>query len=357
MPSSFSRVLLAMVWLAALSTQAQAQDLPTVQLETVEPQDIVSDVALNGTVVALRSSGLSAAVAGLLETRQVDVGDTVEAGAVLMALDPELANWELESARAETREGEARLSEARRRLQEAQSVGAGRNIAATEVSARESEVAAAEASLARLQAEQQRLATLLNRHKVRAPFDGVVTERLRDLGEWVTPGDELLRVVDTRDVRLDFQVPQSYFPRLGDSSRLLVQTTRGYEPVAIVTRVPVNDPTARTFLLRAEAPADYPLLPGMAVQANLQVATGQQGLTISRDAINRYPEGRVTVWIAEQDGSDTFKVTEKRVQLGARFEGRVEITEGLEQGQQVVVRGNENLSEGVTVTLAEREAR
>ncbi|MEC7728544.1 MAG: efflux RND transporter periplasmic adaptor subunit [Pseudomonadota bacterium] len=334
-----------------------AQDLPGVQLETVSSEDIVQEVTLNGTVNALRVSGMSAAVAGLLDEVRVETGDRVDRGDVLVELDDELVTWELAAARAEAEEARSRLEEARRRLREARSVGAGRNIAATEVSARESEVAASEATLARLEAARRQVEVRARRHRVTAPFDGVVSQRSRDLGEWVTPGDQLLTLVDTDNLRLDFQVPQSFYKRIDDNSRLLVQDDQALSSATIDVLVPVNDPQSRTFLLRAIKPESVKLLPGMSVQAVLRVTTGERGLTVSRDAINRYPEGRTTVWIAEPGDEDTWTVSEKRVRLGTGFEGRVEVTSGLESDQQVVVRGNESLSEGISVRIAERESR
>ncbi|TYC58200.1 efflux RND transporter periplasmic adaptor subunit [Marinobacter sp. BW6] len=339
------------------SVVTAAQDLPGVQLETVASENIIQEVTLNGTVNALRVSGISASVAGLLEVVQVETGDRVSRGDVLIELDDEMVTWELAAARAESDEARSRLEEAERRLREARSVGAGRNIAATEVSARESEVVASEAAAARLEAARRKVEVRVGRHRVIAPFDGVVSQRSRDLGEWVTPGDQLLTLVDTDNLRLDFQVPQSFYKRIDDNSRLLVRDGQELSRAAIDVLVPVNDPQSRTFLLRAIKPDTVKLLPGMAAQAVLRVTTGERGLTVSRDAINRYPEGRTTVWIAEPGDEDTWTVSEKRVRLGTGFEGRVEVTSGLEADQNVVVRGNESLSEGISVRIAERESR
>ncbi|WP_227370456.1 efflux RND transporter periplasmic adaptor subunit [Halomonas sp. M20] len=355
-----------MLWcLSVLS--AQAQDRPGVALEKVTRTDIISEVRLNGTVNALRTSQLSAAVAGLVDSVQVNAGDRVAAGDLLIGLDEKEATLELQSARAESAEAQALLAEARRRFTEAESVGAGRNIAATEVSARESEVSATEAALARLKAEEARRQVLHERHSIKAPYDGVVSSRSADLGEWVTPGDTLLTLVDTTNLRLDFRVPQSYYQRIDDNARLLATPVgTEAEPVSLTidSLVPVNDPQARTFLLRTTGGDELQVLPGMAVKATLQVATGEQGLTVSRDAINRYPEGRVTVWIAEPvSGSDDevrekeYEVREKRVEIGAGFSDRVEILSGLDGTEQVVVRGNESLQEGARVTQAPRSAR
>lgn len=352
---SLPGIILLVFGLAPLLTSAR--DLPGVQLETVSSEAIIQEVSLNGTVNALRVSGMSAAVAGLLDQVQVETGDRVSRGDVLVTLDDEMVSWELRAARAEAEEARSRLDEAERRLREARSVGAGRNIAATEVSARESDVAARKAALARLESVRQQVAVEAGRHQVTAPFDGVVSERYRDLGEWVTPGDELLTLVDINNLRLDFQVPQGFFQRIDDNSRLLVRVGQESVGAGIDVLVPVNDPQSRTFLLRAVKPESVKLLPGMAVQATLQVSTGERGLVVSRDAINRYPEGRTTVWIAEPGDEDTWTVREKRVRLGESFEGRVAVTEGLEAGQRVVIRGNESLSEGIKVQIAERESR
>lgn len=346
----------ALVLVVFLAGQVMAQDRPRVQLEAVEEADILQEISLNGTVTALRSSRLSTAVPGLVDAVNVETGTRVSRGDLLIELDDEQLAYQLAAARAATDEGNARLAEARRRLEEARSVGAGRNIAATEVSARESEVTSARAALARLDAEQQRVAADLRRHRIEAPFDGVVSQRYSDLGEWVAPGDELLQLVDTDNVRLDFQVPQDYLSRINDGAELRVHADGQSLNARIDSLVPVNDPRARTFLLRAIGPDDLTLLPGMAVTATLRVASGERGLTVARDAINRYPEGRVTVWVAISAGEDGYTVTEKRVETGAGFADRVEITGGLEGGEQVVVRGNESLSDGIRVRLAEREA-
>lgn len=346
-------------WLVPMA--GLAQETPGVQLSPVEQRPVFEETRLNGTVNAMRVSRLSTSVAGLVDTVRAEVGDTIRQGDELITLDQEQARHELASARAQQQEAEASLAEARRRFDEAQSVGAGRNIAATELRARESAVAVAEAALARSRAEVGRFRTSLDRHRIVAPFDGVVSTRSRDLGEWVTPGDELMTLVDLENLRLDFQVSQGYFPRLDDNTELLlVSDPAGDEPVPLemAARVPVTDSSSRTFLLRARAPEEVALMPGMAVEAVLRVSTGSEGLTVPRDAINRYPEGRVTVWVAEPaDEDNRFTVAEKRVQTGSGFRDRVEILDGLEAGQRVVSRGNESLDEGMTVRISEREGR
>lgn len=351
----------AILWCLAVPAPIAAQEPPGVRLAEVERRPVFEETRLNGTVNAMRVSRLSTAVAGLVESVSADVGDTVAQGDALVTLDEEQSRHQLASAEAQLQEARASLDEARRRFTEARSVGAGRNIAETEIRARESAVAVARASVARAQAEVSASQTELDRHQITAPFDGVVSTRSRDIGEWVTPGDELMTLVDLENLRLDFQVAQHYFNGLGEDSELLLVSGPGSDqplPLSIATRVPVTDPDSRTFLMRAAAPDNAGLVPGMSVVALLRVGTGRESLTIPRDAINRYPEGRVTVWIAEPaDTEGQFTVTEKRIRTGSGFGGTVEVLQGLEAGQQVVSRGNESLDEGKTVQLSAREAR
>jgi membrane fusion protein, multidrug efflux system len=265
--------------ICALTTPAWGQEPPGVQLAAVETTEIVEEVRLTGTVNALRSSRLSTAVAGLVNKVAVDTGGKVSQGDLLIGLDDEQAAFELAGARAETDEARARLEEARRRLDEARSLGRG-NIAATEVSTRETDVAAAEASVARLQAAEAHRQVVLRRHRVEAPFDGVVSDRSSELGEWVTPGDALLMLVDTDHLRLDFQVPQEAYRRIGEGSELLIDGAgpEGDTMTAeIDALVPVGESQSRTFLLRAIAPDGFAALPGMAVDAVLRVSTGRRG--------------------------------------------------------------------------------
>jgi len=117
----------------------------------------------------------------------------------------------------------------------------------------------------------------------------------------------------------------------------------------------VNDAEARTFLIRADEPQDLDLLPGTALSATLRLLQGEDGLSIPRDAVNRYPEGRTTVWVAEEDGDEAYTVTEKRVRISASYDDRVVISEGLQEGERVVTRGNESLEQDMRVKLADQE--
>jgi len=347
----FRRGLAWITLLLAVPAAALA-DGPPVVVETATEQSITEVLRVSGTVTSRRAGVLSAAVGGLIALLDVDAGDRVEAGQVLVGLDDELVRLAVQRAEAARAQAQSALGDARRRRGEAERLRDERGIAETEVLSLRAEVEMDEAALAAADASLAEQRALLARHTVRAPFAGVVAERMSELGEWVSPGDALLRLVSTDALRLDFRVPQTRFNAVTPETpvQVLLDAAPGETwPGTIQAIVPVNDPAARTFLLRVEAPA-APAVPGMSARAAIRIDTGRRAVVVSRDALIRHPDGRSTVWVADGEG-DGATVSERTVETGLEFDGRVELTEGLEPGARVVVRGNESLQDGQAVTV------
>ncbi|MCL7743958.1 efflux RND transporter periplasmic adaptor subunit [Guyparkeria hydrothermalis] len=352
-----ARLAMLLVGLSLLGQPpVDAASPPQVVVETAQRTEIVEVVTLDGTVRSLHEAELSVQIGGLVDGVFVDAGDQVVAGTPLLELDSELERLALDELEAQRREATAARREAARRLREARSVGAGRHIAETEVQARAASLAQADARESRLNAAVARGEARVAKLRVDAPFDGVIVTRQAERGEWVDPGDPLFVLVDLDVIRLDFPVPQRFHGLLGDEAELAYRpddgSAAGWSEARIATVVPVTDSTDRTFLVRGEPEVNQTLLPGMAVEGRLRLPTGRHGLTVARDAVQRYPDGRTTVWIVTGDG-DT--VAERSVTLSGGFDERVIVTRGIEPGAAVVVKGNEALSEGMTVRPTDEE--
>jgi RND family efflux transporter MFP subunit len=338
-----------------IAAASSALAAPPVGVGQSSERPVVQIVYVNGTVTSPQSAVLSPAVGGLIERIDVDAGDLVEKGDVVVALDRELENLQLERARAEEAQARSGLEDARRRLREAEEIGPERGIPETQIKTLRAEVARDESALAAVVAAARQQAAVVRRHDVRAPFSGVVSERFADVGEWVGPGDGLVELVATDGLRFDFRVPQTYFTRIdrGTPVELSLDALAGETiPGRIKAIVPVKDPGARTFLVRVEADADHPLrvTPGMSARASIRVRTGREAVVVPRDALLLYPDGRRTVWVVDR-GQDGATVHEQRVQTGLEFDGFVEIRDGLDTGVTVVTRGNEALQNGQAVEV------
>ena len=348
----------AAVLVLVATSSLQAQALPPIDIVRAERTEIVEELLLTGTLTSPRTARLSPEVEGRVATIAVDAGDHVATGKTLLRLDDEIARLELAQDRAALREAVAELDDARRRLAEAQDLAKRAGIADTEVRAREAEVRSDTAVVDRRRAELAYRAALIERYTLEAPFGGVIARRLTELGEWVEPGTPVLELVTVDRLRLDLQVPQAYFGRLSHQTKVSLHLdARPNEQLRthITEIVPVSDPQARTFLVRiALENPDVRMTPGMSARARLHIDTGQQGVVLPHDALIRYPDGRITVWVANGTGA-TRTVSERQVRTGVGLGGRIEIVAGIEADTAVVVRGNEALLEGQAVRIKRNE--
>ena len=342
--------------LIMVTTPAFAQ-VP-VRVAEVTTRSMVEQVSVTGTVTSPRTAVLSAAVDGLVVDISVDEGSRVEQGEAVLQLDAELPKLALESARLEVRQRETVLADAQRRFGEAQRVGPERGIAQTLIDSLEVEVTGAEATLAVARVALRRQAAILARHKVGAPFAGVINQRFTELGEWVSPGDALFELVALDGLRFDFRVAQDFFGAINRDTAVeialdaLPEVTLSGRIQAIV---PIKDPATRTFLVRVladpgEQIESLAISPGNSASARFLLATGRRGMVVPRDAVLRFPDGRMTVWVIKiRDGVTT--VAEQIVRSGLEFDGSIEIREGLAASDRVVTYGNESLEDGQAVDI------
>lgn len=351
------RMIAGMILSAGISI-ASADRSPLVIVSTAKKDTVIQQVPLTGTVTSARIARLSAEVSGQVEAVNVEVGDRVETGAALIELDREIEQLTLEALQASTRQARAELADAKRRYNDAKRLREQKNISENELRLREAEVEIDAATLAQKQVEEERHRARVDRHTLQAPFNGVISERLTEIGEWIEPGSPVLTLVAINDLRIEFHVPQEFYSGINPHSTLSVTLDalpdREFDG-SIAAVVPVSDTSSRTFLIHVKViTGDANLTPGMSVHGKLKLTTGRQGIVISRDALLRYPDGRVTVWVIDPE-SEPPTVSERRVTTGHSFDGRIAIREGIQAGDVIVVRGNESLQEGQQIQIQRRE--
>lgn len=335
-----------------------AERSPLVVVSTAKTDTVIRQVPLTGTITSARVAKLSTEVSGQVEAVNVEVGDLVEAGSALIRLDREIEQLTLQALQAKTKQASAELSDAQRRYQDAKRLLKQKSISENDLRLLEAEVEVDAAMLKQQQVEQRRQQARIERHILQAPFSGVISERLTEAGEWIEPGRPVLTLVAVDDLRIEFRVPQEYYSSIDKQTTLDVTLDAFPERKfagTIDAVVPVSDPISRTFLIHVIVDAgNARMTPGMSVHGKLQLSTGRQGVVISRDAILRYPDGRITVWVINPD-SEPPTVSEKHVTTGHSFDGLITIREGIGAGDVIVVQGNESLQVGQQVRIQRHE--
>lgn len=316
---------------------------------------IVREFTLTGSVSARRESRLSSRTEGLVQEVAVDEGSFVKPGDLLLSLDTQLAGIELELIEAEIAQAEIRLAEAIRREKEVEAVSRSGAFARSEAETRISERRIAETSLRQLEVRADRQQELIERHRLVAPFAGVISAKLSEAGEWVETGTPVLELVETEGTRFDIQVPQEFLTRLSAAENVIVVLDAFPDreiPATIRVKVPVKDPASRTFLTRLELEDPGNLAaPGMSGAATVRYRSrDESSVGVPRDAVVRYPDGSTKVWVIEGEGG-AATVKSCGIRTGGTLGETTEVIEGLSGGERIVLRGNESLREGQSVQI------
>lgn len=347
------------VWSGSVPAAQEEPRPVTVTRPVIEP--LTTTWELTGSVTARRQSRLSARTSGLIERLHVDAGDAVAAGDLLMELDSALAGLALEKAVAARRQAEVELAEAERLVAESRDLAKVGGFSRSEAETRETNVRVRRALLDSLTVQVREQEEIIARHRLPSPFAGVISRKLAEEGEWVQTGTPVLELVETVSPWLDIQAPQETYAALhggpgGTPGRLDIGVRLDAFPdvmlaAKVVTRVPVKDQVARTFLVRLEMDDPGGLAgPGMSARARFSLHSEKPVLQVPRDVVVRMPDGTVKVWVIEEQGS-TRVARSKSVELGSTLTARIEVRSGLEASSLLVLRGNEGLREGQPVTV------
>lgn len=296
--------------------------------------------SIPGDVRALERSELAAGATGRIVRFPVREGDRVAEGDLLVEVDPSLASAELRAARAVAARDAARLRIAQQRLERLQKVD-GAVVAADELDAAQAEVDALAAAAEAADAQQAQQAVRLGRHRVTAPYAGVVTARRADVGDWATEGQRVVDLVQIDPVEILVDAPPELAASVAPGDGVSVGEGTG----TLVAVVPALDPTTRTARLRITPEAGMGLVPGGTVEVVFAVQRSG-GLVVPRDAV--VPDGDDARVFRVEEG--TARALTVRVLASAGEEVLVQ-ADGLAPGDPLVVRGNERLRPDQPVTV------
>lgn len=341
----------AITWLlcgAPLSAQDDWSQMPPARVEvaTVELRELAPVVELPGTVVSLNDSRIAAEVEGVLSWL-ADVGDSVEKGEVIARIDRRLLEVEYARARANVARLEADLRYREQQLKRAEDLARSDHASATLVDESRANHDQALHQLADARAQFVRAEQDLARTEIRAAFAGHIVARLASVGEYLTVGEDVLRLVDTRRREIALAAPMELTAYVRPDLEVLVQGGNGRERLHRVRAVvPVGDPVSRQVEVRLAA-ADSDWLVGSPVKVVLPSAAPSTTLAIPRDALVQRG-GQNFVFRVSDDG--TAEQVEARVTTAAGM--WVGVTDEFSAGDRVIVRGAERLAPGQAVEVA-----
>lgn len=348
------------LWLMSLASVANAQTL--VAVAPVGVGNLPHSLRLSGNIVSTEQVDIGNEIAGQVTDVLIEAGDQVQEGQILLQIRDTEARWQLAESRAELLRDEAEVALAQLAKQRIEKLIA--TNAATEENHDQARVrvAQAQAAVTARQALISRLEDRLNRHTVRAPFAGVITQRDTEKGGWLSEGDTIATLVSQRKLRLELAVPQHFYAVLNDQQENIQfdLNVSGHAVTGQFEQIIPRANASRNFTLRARVDNSQSLLiPGMAADAHITWPASNAGLYVPEDALVRRANGAVIVWKAvlqqddEQDAEeDVYTAVAVPVTPSHSYKGntRVESTQ-LDAGDQVVIRGNETLRPDQTLRI------
>ncbi len=288
-----------------------------------------------GTARASESVTLTAQVTETVARIHFEDGQTVRKGTILVELDHAEED-------AQLAEAEATLEEAERQLARIRELVARGNATAATLDEQMRDVAQARARIAQVKA---RIATRV----IRAPFDGMLGLRQVSVGALVTPGTVISTIDDITPILLDFSVPERFLSALALGQTIRARAAAFPDRLfsgRIVAIAPRVDPVTRAVTVRAELPnADQLLRPGMLLEVAV-IGRTWRSLAVPEEALLLIGRQHY-VYVIRPDGT----AERRKVTIGRRLPGIVEVTQGLAAGEKVVVAGILRLRPGMKARI------
>ena len=324
---------------------------PALSVAVVRPQtqELPVRVAANGNLAAWQELSLGAEAGGLrINHIHVQIGDTVQAGQVLVELEAATVQAELAQARANLAEAEASLTEARLNAERARSIASSGALSAQQVGQLQTAEQTAQARLSAAQAMTALQEQRLRQTRITAPQAGTVSARSATLGAVTQPGQELLRLVRDNRVEWRAEVASADLARIKTGQKASLTSPSGSTIQGRVRTVaPTVDVQTRQALVYVDLPASAfgaGFRPGMYARGDFELGRSS-ALTLPQTAL-ALREGFSYVFTI---GADQ-KVRQVKVQVGRRSGERVEVS-GVQAGDSVVATGAAFLADGDTVRV------
>lgn len=314
-----------------------AERVVPVRTSRLELESVTDEALLSADLLPWRRATLAAEVPGTVEKLTADVGDRVVAGRILVSIDTRALQQQLAEA-------EALHVQAVDRHERAESLYEKRSITKQ---AHADAVAGRDVAAARLAS----MRLLLEKSEVKAPWTGRVASRRVEVGDYASPGQPLIELLQIDRLKVRGAAPAADVPylALGSSVTVRVDAFPGEVFEGQVVRLGAElDPNTRTLDVDAVlANGDGRLRPGLFGQMRISLRTLEEALLVPLVALVDFEQERVVYVVVEG------RASRRTVELGPVVGERVVVISGLEAGDRVVVGGQRRVAEGQAVAELE----
>lgn len=348
-------VLSSMLALVACSEPPKAEPVASlsVALETPRLVPIDREVVASGTIAAREEVVIGVELSSIrVDSVDVEVGDRVRRGDVLLRLDARTLDVALAEADAGVAQAQASLQLAIDKARRARTLVAQQLISAQSAEELISAELNARAQLALSRAQRERARLQRAYAQVRAPDDGVISARTVQPGQLANPGAELMRLIRRGELEWRAELAEGDLIRVAPGTEVRIGGDGAAEVVGRVRQVsPALDARSRTGLIYADlGDGGGRLRAGMFTEGRI-VLGRDQALTVPAEAVLRR-DGHAYVFVVDASARARLR----RVEIGSASGGQIEVRSGLRKDESVVARGGGFLNDGDLVRVVAKKA-
>ncbi len=350
----FKSLCLSLFILALVQKPVVARNSPpaSVNVDSAKMTKLSPVVSVSGTVVSQNNSKIAAETSGRL-TYLSAIGARVTQGDLIARIDDKQLKIQLREAQANVLNSQARLRFLADEVVRKKQLFKQKLSPETELDKAISERDIAQGDVAVAQARLDKTEQNLAYTQLKAPFSGIVTQRIANLGEYVENGSAIIRLVEIENSEASVFAPIVAYQFLKAAKQLLVESPLGSGYAMIKTIVPVADARSHLMEVRLDMSTfDWPI--GLAFKAQVANGPSEMLLVVPRDAL-----------VLRRDGASVFRVNENTqgitaekiaVVIGAGMGGLVSVTsensnKTIKAGDLIIIRGAERLQEGQSVAI------
>ena len=355
-PIQSMRVTLAtLVCLFAPITLAQQASAPAVPVQIGEVQKTLfaPTVDIVGSIYSRNNVKLTAGANGRLDW-VAEPGTFLEAGEDVAHIDQLPLKLQQAEQNAQIKRASINQAYLKREMERLRELRETNSASAFQYDQTRSQYELAKADLEIAQLKLQQIEDQLSRTVVKAPFTGVITERLQEAGAEINRSEVLVHMLDTENLEGRVFVPVKYLPFIRNVNNVTIMSDTHQLQADIKAVIPAADTRSQSFELRLSLPAgsNADWTAGQLIRASLPVQLPQETLTVHRDALILRREGTYVVVIDNENKAHREKVT-----VGDGHQDRVSISsDNLKSGDRVATRGAERLRDGQVVEIASPNA-
>ncbi len=316
-----------------------------VKVAKVAPKELVFAISATGAVKPDQTVNVSAEVSGRLLEVAIDEGVAVEKGDVLATLNDKDIRLQMQEANSSVTGAQVEL--ARQDYERKGRLFRDQVITRTVYEGSKNSYLSLSAAYQSSQARVQQLGEMLTKTKIVAPMSGIVVKKFVSAGEFVGPGAPVATLADLRHAVVELELPDRDVVKIRVDQPVEARADAFGERVfrGVIDEIGTTaNPASRTFRVDAALDnADLSLKNGMIVSVRV-VLEQARALIAPAEALLNEREGNASVFVIDQGRARTVKV-----RTGRRIDRDVEVLDGLADGQEVIVYGQQSLTDGQPV--------